>query len=189
MGSDRQRSRGDRKGLIDFFYRISSAITAAVGTPWALILAFSVIAVWLITGPIFNFSDTWQLFINTGTTIVTFLMVFLIQATQNREAKVTQLKLDELIRAITGARNSLIDLEERSEDAVERQASEMRQVAEQADEHALKKIEMIEDEGAHQATKGTPDRGTPSRASRTTTRSRTRGSPTGRSHQASRQRS
>lgn len=82
-----------------------------MGNPWCFFLALVVIIVWAVTGPFFGFSDTWQLIINTGTTIVTFLMVFLIQNTQNRDAKAIHLKLDELIRALRGARNKMIDLE------------------------------------------------------------------------------
>src|SRR5688572_24723631 len=93
------------------FRSFATATSEAAGTPWAFIIAVSIIAVWAITGLLFGFSDTWQLVINTGTTIVTFLMVFLIQNTQNRDAKAMHLKLDELIRAVQGARTRLVDLE------------------------------------------------------------------------------
>src|SRR5437764_9036141 len=107
----------------DFFCRIRDSFrhfarksSAVLGTAWAFIGSLIIIAVWGLTGPMFHFSDTWQLIINTGTTIVTFLMVFLIQNTQNRDAKAMHLKLDELIRAIEGARNRLVDLEKLSDE-------------------------------------------------------------------------
>jgi low affinity Fe/Cu permease len=116
----------------DLFRRVSMAITTAVGSPVALLLAIVVIVLWAITGPLFGFSDTWQLAINTGTTVVTFLMVFVIQASQNREAKATQLKLDELIRAARGARNELINLENAPEETVELESEHFRQIVEAA---------------------------------------------------------
>jgi low affinity Fe/Cu permease len=91
-----------------------------VGSSWSFILAVLIIIAWAITGPIFHYSDTWQLVINTGTTIITFLMVFLIQNTQNRDAKAIHLKLDELIRGVTGARTGLVNLEQLSDDDLER---------------------------------------------------------------------
>jgi low affinity Fe/Cu permease len=108
----------------EFFHKFSSKTSHAVGSPWAFVLALTVIVVWGVTGPIFKFSDTWQLVINTGTTIVTFLMVFLIQNTQNRDAKAIHLKLDELIRAVSSARNSLVDLENFSDAELEKLAKE-----------------------------------------------------------------
>jgi low affinity Fe/Cu permease len=99
-----------------WFRAFACAVAAAVGTHWAFLIAFAVIIVWAVTGPLFRFSDSWQLVINTGTTIVTFLMVFLIQATQNRDGKAVQLKLDELIRAQRTARNVFADLEHATED-------------------------------------------------------------------------
>jgi low affinity Fe/Cu permease len=100
----------------ELFRRFAHKTSELAGTPWAFILAFGTIVVWATSGPIFKFSDTWQLVINTSTTIVTFLMVFLIQNTQNRDAKAIHLKLDELIRAVEGARNTLVDLEDMSDE-------------------------------------------------------------------------
>ena len=100
--------------------RWSRAVTAWTGSSWAFGAAASVIIIWLVTGPIFHFSDTWQLVINTGTTIVTFLMVFLIQNTQNRDSRALHLKLDELILSMHGARNKLIDLENCTDEELDR---------------------------------------------------------------------
>ena len=99
----------------ELFRKLAHTASAAAGAPWAFITAASLILVWAATGPLFGFSDTWQLVINTSTTILTFLMVFLIQNTQNRDAKAMHLKLDELIRSIQGARNALVNLEDLSD--------------------------------------------------------------------------
>ncbi len=112
----------------DAFRRLAERITNAVGTPWAMLLAVGIVILWAVSGPVFGFSDTWQLAINTGTTVVTFLMVFVIQASQNREARATQLKLDELIRAQQGANNELIDVEEASDEIVELQKEHFRSI-------------------------------------------------------------
>jgi low affinity Fe/Cu permease len=100
--------------------RWSHAVTTWAGSSWAFGLAVLVILTWLVTGPVFGFSDTWQLVINTGTTIVTFLMVFLIQRTQNKDALAIQLKLNEIVAAISGASNRLIDVESLDEAELER---------------------------------------------------------------------
>jgi len=108
-----------------WFGKTATKVSDTMGSAWAFTVAVLVILVWLVTGPIFGFSDTWQLVINTGTTIVTFLMVFLIQNTQNRDAKATQLKLDELIHAIGKARNRVIGAESEPEERIEREIREL----------------------------------------------------------------
>jgi low affinity Fe/Cu permease len=100
-----------------WFAAAATRVSQASGSPWAFGLAFGMVLVWLISGPLFGFSETWQLVINTGTTIVTFLMVFLIQNTQNRDQQALHLKLDELLRAVEGARESaFVDLEDRNQE-------------------------------------------------------------------------
>jgi len=118
--------------MSDRFRAASDRVTQAVGTPWALVLAVLVVLVWAITGPIFHFSDTWQLVINTGTTIVTFLMVFVIQTSQNRDAKALHLKLDELIRATPRARNALMSEEFETEAKLREDEAEARRQADRA---------------------------------------------------------
>ncbi len=99
----------------NFFERVAGRVAFASGQPSAFMLAFGIIVLWAVTGPVFHWSDTWQLVINTGTTIVTFLMVFLIQNAQNRDGSAIQAKLDELIRAVGHARNEFIGIEHLSE--------------------------------------------------------------------------
>jgi low affinity Fe/Cu permease len=110
-----------------WFAQAANAVSRATGSSWGFMLAFGIIVVWTISGPIFGFSDTWQLVINTGTTIVTFLMVFLIQNTQNRDQRALQLKLDELLRAVEGARETTFaGIEEKSEEKLEEVKEELR---------------------------------------------------------------
>ena len=116
----------------DHFQTFSRNISEALGSVWGFLSALGTIAVWGLTGPMFHFSDTWQLVINTGTNIVTFIMVFLIQSTQNRDAKAVHLKLDELIRALGGARNHLVNLENLPEEELEALAQQFSAMQERA---------------------------------------------------------
>src|SRR5438477_721306 len=135
----------------DFFCVVSDAFriiarrsSTVLGSAWAFAGALLVILVWVLTGPTFHFSDTWQLIINTATTVITFLMVFLIQNTQNRDAKAVHLKLDEMIRALKGARNQLVDLETLSDEdltKLEKQFQRIRQKAEHDGHHHARKYD------------------------------------------------
>jgi low affinity Fe/Cu permease len=117
----------------DAFRCFAQRSSTLLGSAWAFCGAVLVMRVWVITGPTFHFSDTWQLIINTATTVVTFLMVFLIQNTQNRDAKAVHLKLDELIRALKGARNQLVDLEELSDSDLKKLEEQFRRLRKQSE--------------------------------------------------------
>ena len=121
----------------DLFRKIAHNVSEAVGNAWVFVVALVLVVAWIMTGPIFHFSETWQLVINTGTTIITFLVVFLIQNTQNRDTKVIQLKLDELIRAVKYARNRLVDLEDLSDQELADLSSEFERIQ----KHAFKRLE------------------------------------------------
>jgi low affinity Fe/Cu permease len=112
----------------ELFHKFAHNVSNIVGTSWVFIVAVTIVVVWAATGPMFDYSDTWQLVINTGTTIITFLMVFLIQNTQNRDAKAIHLKLDELIRGVKGARTELVDLEELSDQELEQLQEEFQRL-------------------------------------------------------------
>lgn len=112
----------------DFFRKFSRRTADIVGSPWAFIVAIAVLIMWAVTGPVFHFSDTWQLVINTSTSVVTFLMVFVIQASQNRDSRALHLKLDELIRSVENARTEMIDLEERPDAELKALADQFREI-------------------------------------------------------------
>jgi low affinity Fe/Cu permease len=124
------------------FTRVASFIAAAAGQPLTFLLALATVIVWAVTGPLFQFSDTWQLVINTGTTIITFLMVFLIQNSQNRDAAAMQAKLDEVLRAITEARSEFIGIEHLDDEQIEHIRTALEQEAGVCDD---KKAELVED--------------------------------------------
>jgi low affinity Fe/Cu permease len=121
-----------------WFTRLTKWTARAAGQPGTFMLALLIVIAWALTGPIFNFNDTWQLVINTATTIATFLMVFLIQATQNRDAEAMQVKLDEIIRAIGNAKNELLDIEELEEADLNRIRRSYEEMAQKAREHGAR---------------------------------------------------
>lgn len=115
-----------------WYSHLAKSISRFCGRPYVFLTAILVIVVWLVSGPIFDYSDTWQLMINTATTIITFLMVFLIQNTQNRDTEAMQIKLDELIRAVRGAQNAILDLEELDEETLDKFREHYENLARQA---------------------------------------------------------
>lgn len=148
----KKKGGGHRRGA---FTRFASWTARNAGKPTAFAAAFGVIIVWAASGPIFGYSDTWQLVINTGTTIITFLMVFVIQNSQNREGAALQIKLDELIRALEGAENALLDLEELSDAELEEIRLEYEALAETARKE-LDKIEAAEDRAPRRRPRAKP---------------------------------
>jgi len=125
----RNTDDGSEKGFHVFATRAANW----VGTKWAFLIAMLIIVLWLASGPLFHYSDTWQLIINTGTTVVTFLVVFLIQNTQNRDARAIHLKLDEIIKSIDQAHNEMIDIEHLSDEELQRLAEKYQKVREECD--------------------------------------------------------
>lgn len=136
QGSTKDHQEGPTREL---FRKFAHKPSEAVGSPAAFISAIAMIMMWAFSGPLFHFSDTWQLIINTGTTIITFLMVFLIQNMQNRDAKAIHLKLDELIRCVQGARNGMIDLEDLSDEEIEAFRKEFQRFTRQSRERRATK--------------------------------------------------
>lgn len=132
----------------ELFRKFSQATSQLVGSSWAFILAVLIIVAWGITGPLFHYSDTWQLVINTGTTIITFLMVFLIQNTQNRDAKAIHLKLDELLRGVEGARTHLVDLEALSDEELDRLQQQFKRIRHAEGEDVRSTGELVTQEGS-----------------------------------------
>jgi len=149
-GRKRQTRGGEVAGVMD---RIAAGVTAWAGSSWGFGLALGVVLVWGITGPLFRWSDTWQLVINTGTTIVTFLMVFLIQRTQNKDGLAIQLKLNELVAAMQGASNRLIDVEDLSDQELKVLHAHYRRLAQMAGEDSdiSASHSVDEAEGRHRA--------------------------------------
>jgi len=134
------------EGFTERFEEFSRRVTHAVGRPWAFLIALLVVVVWALSGPLFGFGDTWQLVINTGTTIVTFLMVFLIQQAQNKDGKAMELKLNELVAATKGASNRLIDVEALTEDDLDVLHGYFRQLVELSRrDHDLRESHSLEE--------------------------------------------
>jgi low affinity Fe/Cu permease len=147
--------------LKDVFRQFATATAEAGGSPWTFLAAVAIVVVWGISGPLFGFSDTWQLVINTGTTIVTFLMVFLVQNTQNRDARAIHLKLDELLRAVQGARTGLVNLEALSDEDLH---GLQRQFERLASSNAAKAVEYEVKSEAVQQVKGRRAKDQPARS-------------------------
>jgi low affinity Fe/Cu permease len=138
------------------FRRFAHASSRILGTPWAFLAACLIVIVWACLGPIYRYSNTWQLVINTGTTIVTFLMVFLIQNTQNRDTRAVHLKLDELIRALKGARNKLVNLEDMSDEELDELQKQFERVCGARKSRKEEEKELADKRKQAAATNGTP---------------------------------
>ena len=141
-----KEQNGESRKTHDWFGHFSNACSGMVGSRWAFIAALSVILLWAASGPFYHYSDTWQLIINTGTTIITFIMVFLIQNTQNRDAKAINLKLNEIIRSIGKAQNDLIDIEKLSDEELNRLTEQYERIRQQAELRRQRKHESLQDE-------------------------------------------
>jgi low affinity Fe/Cu permease len=152
-----RKTRASRAGLSYALERASHLATRAAGSSWAFVLASLVVVVWMVTGPLFDYSSRWQLVINTLTTIVTFLMVFLIQRSQNKESLALQLKLNEIVAAVRGASNRLIDVEDLSEAELATLHAHYRRLARmsKSDEDLLRSHSIEEAEERHQRKVGT----------------------------------
>ena len=134
------------------FRKFAQKASEALGSPWAFLIAVATMVAWAISGPFFGFSDSWQLYANTGTTIVTFLMVFLIQNTQNRDAKAIHLKLDELLKGVEGARTGMVDLEDMTDEELKELQEEFKRIHERRKDEvrqAAEKADLVGDEVAH----------------------------------------
>lgn len=157
--SEKIMSKKKANGISGWLERFARRITMWSGSSWAFIIAMSVVVIWAITGPLFGFSNTWQLVINTGTTIVTFLMVFLIQRAQNKDSLALHLKLNEIVAAMQGASNRLIDVEDFTEEEVEILHKHYRKLARMAKrDRDIKKSHSIEEaEARHKSKRGERD--------------------------------
>lgn len=130
----------------DFFRKFARTSADIVGSPWAFVMGLLLIVVWLVIGPVFRFSDTWQLVMNTLTSIITFLMVFIIQSSQNRDSKALHLKLDELIRVMDQARNHLVDLENKPDEDLVVLQTEFKEIGEVKLEDVHERLEDVEED-------------------------------------------
>lgn len=128
--TEKKNKKKNRHSVDERFRLLASVVSAVMGSPWSFIVAIFIVILWGASGPVFHFSETWQLVINTGTTIITFLMVFLIQNTQNRDVKAIHLKLDEIIRGAKGPRNRFVDLEDLSDEELDHLAREFQKMHE-----------------------------------------------------------